>query len=84
MATTNSTATKRGLLSGGGTVGGSSAETLVYGGLWFAGSAVGFLVIAARMTDWSRWLYFGAAVANLAAAVVQGLPTLYHATRLRR
>lgn len=76
------------------------APLLVLGGLWFAGPAVGFLVTAAYMNDWSRRLYAGAAVANLAgavallvvpgfgtiyytvAAVVQGLPMLYHGSRL--
>jgi len=76
------------------------APVLVFGGLWFAGPAMGFLVTAAYMSDWSRRLYAGAAVANLAggaavlavpgfgtvyfvvAAVVQGLPMLYHGTRL--
>lgn len=73
---------------------------LILGGLWFAGPAVGFLVTAAYMNDWSKRLYTGAAVANLAgamavvavpgfgivypiiAAVVQGLPMLYHGARL--
>lgn len=75
-------------------------ETLILGGLWFAGPAVGFLVTAAYMNDWSRRFYAGVAVANLlaavlvvtvssfeavyfaVAAVVQGLPMLYHGTRL--
>lgn len=48
----------------------SIGETLVLGGLWFAGPAVGFLVTAAYMNDWSRRLYAGAAVANLVAAVL--------------
>ena len=75
-------------------------EALILGGLWFAGPAVGFLITAAYMNDWSRQLYAGAAVANLVAAVlvvtvssfeafyfivaavIQGLPMLYHGTRL--
>jgi hypothetical protein len=75
-------------------------ETLILGGLWFAGPAVGFLITAAYMNDWSRQLYAGAAVANLiaavlvvtvssfeafyfiVAAVIQGLPMVYHGTRL--
>jgi len=81
-----------------GTIG--IGETLILGGLWFAGPAVGFLVTAAYMNDWSRRFYAGAAVANLVAAalvvtlpsfravyfvvaaVIQGLPMLYHGTRL--
>lgn len=76
------------------------SPVLVLGGLWFAGPAVGFLVTAAYMNDWSQRLYTVAAVANLAgavavvllpgfeavyfivAAVVQGLPMLYHGSRL--
>jgi len=76
------------------------APVLVLGGLWFAGPAVGFLVTAAYTSGWSRRLYAGAAVANLAgavavvtvpgfesayflvAAVVQGLPMLYHGVGL--
>lgn len=75
-------------------------ETLILGSLWFAGPAVGFLITAAYMNDWSRRFYAGAAVANLiaavlvvtlppfqavyffVAAVLQGLPMLYHGTRL--
>ncbi len=75
-------------------------EALILGGLWFAGPAVGFLITAAYMNDWSRQLYAGVAVANLVAAVlvvtissfesfyfivaavIQGLPMLYHGTRL--
>jgi len=74
----------------------------VYGALWFAGPAVGFLATAYYMRDWSRRLYLGAAVLNLVAAVavvvvpavavgyytvaavIQGVPMLYHGARLRR
>lgn len=42
---------------------------VILGGLWFVGPAIGFLVTAAYMNDWSRRLYAGAAVANLAGAV---------------
>lgn len=76
------------------------APVLVLGALWFAGPAVGFLVTATYMNDWSSRLYGVAAVANLAgaaamltvpgfgavyfivAAVIQGLPMLYHGYRL--
>jgi len=76
------------------------APVLVLGSLWFAGPAVGFLVTAAYMDDWSGRLYLAAGVANLAAAVavaavpgvetvyfavaavIQGLPMLYHGARL--
>lgn len=76
------------------------APVLILGALWFAGPAVGFLVTAWYMNDWSKKLYAGAAVANLAgavavlvvpgfvavyylvAAVVQGLPMLYHGVKL--
>lgn len=72
----------------------------ILGGLWFVGPAVGFLVTAGYMTDWSRRLYAGAAVVNLigavlivtvppfqsvyftVAAVIQGLPMVYHGIRL--
>lgn len=43
---------------------------LVLGGLWFVGPAIGFLITAIYMTDWSRQLYAGAAVANLIGAVI--------------
>jgi len=56
-------------------------SALVYGALWFAGPAVGFLVTAQYMTDWSARLYTGAAVANLAGAVavllVPGFDAVY-------
>jgi hypothetical protein len=56
-------------------------SALIYGALWFVGPAVGFLVTAQYMTDWSAQLYTGAAVANLvgAAAVlfVPGFDAVY-------
>ncbi|PSP77260.1 hypothetical protein BRC88_14435 [Halobacteriales archaeon QS_4_69_225] len=73
-------------------------ETLILDGVWFAGPAVGFLVTAGYTNGWSRRLYAAAAtlggavlvvtvrpfesVHYLVAAVVQGLPMLYHGTRL--
>lgn len=58
-------------------------STLIYGSLWFAGPAVGFLVTSSYMTDWSGRLYAGTAVANLAGAaavlVVPGFTTVYFA-----
>jgi hypothetical protein len=45
-------------------------ETLILGGPWFAGPAVGFLVTAGYANDWSRRLYAAAAVATLAGAVL--------------
>lgn len=43
-------------------------SSLVLGSLWFAGPAVGFVITALYMDDWSGKLYGGAAVANLASA----------------
>lgn len=54
---------------------------LIYGALWFAGPAVGFLVTGYYMIDWSQRLYLGAAIANLAGAVavlfVPGFDVVY-------
>lgn len=44
-------------------------DTLIYGSLWFAGPAVGFLITAYYMADWSAQLYTAAAAINLAGAV---------------
>jgi len=53
----------------------------VLGALWFAGPAVGFLVTARYMDDWSGRLYGAAALANAAGAVavlaVPGFEAVY-------
>lgn len=60
-----------GLLVSFATVGGGLGvdPTLVYGALWFAGPAVGFVVTAWYVTDWSGRLYAVAGLLNLVAAV---------------